>query len=95
MRWDRWTLVTHLLVKESPEHWQGDVEEEHLDHHLYLGNQKFLQQQAGEIMLFLHVMILKQQQQQKNQVSDKHFTVSAITSLADLFFHPVRSKMGS
>jgi len=35
--------VAYLLVEESPEHGQGDVEEQNLQHHLYLGNQKFLE----------------------------------------------------
>lgn len=32
----------HLLVEESPEHGQGDVEEQNLQDHLHLGDQKFL-----------------------------------------------------
>lgn len=36
--------LTYLLVEESPEHGQGDVQEQHLQHHFHLGNQEFLQQ---------------------------------------------------
>lgn len=32
----------HLLVEESPEHGQRDVEEQNLEDHLNLGDQKFL-----------------------------------------------------
>lgn len=34
--------VSYLLVEQSPEHGQRDVEEEHPEDHLHLRNQEFL-----------------------------------------------------
>ena len=35
----------YLLVKKCPEHGKGNVEEENLEHHFDLGDEKFLSQQ--------------------------------------------------
>lgn len=37
----------YLLVEQSPEHGQGDVEEEHPEDHLHLRDQEFLDPAAG------------------------------------------------
>lgn len=41
-------VAVYLLVEESPEHGQRDVEEQHLQHHLHLGNQEFLEPNTGK-----------------------------------------------
>lgn len=43
----------YLLVKESPEHGQRDVEEHHLQNHLDLRDQKFLQPIREEDSAFI------------------------------------------
>lgn len=37
-------FLLYLLVKKRPEHGERDVKEKHLQHHLSLSNQSFLQQ---------------------------------------------------
>lgn len=54
-RGDGW----HLLVKESPEHGQRNVEEQHLEDHLHLRNQEFLEMQGeGENLGFKRLSVL-------------------------------------
>lgn len=49
----------YLLVKESPEHGQGDVKEQNLQHHLHLGNQEFLHQSREDHKNeFLSILLL-------------------------------------
>lgn len=48
----------HLLVKESPEHGQRDVEEHHLQHHLHLGNQKFLENKTGRRIMMSKTLVI-------------------------------------
>lgn len=35
-------ILSHLLIEESPEHWEGDVEHQNSQNHLYLLNQTHL-----------------------------------------------------
>lgn len=47
-------IGSYLLVKESPEHGQRDVEEQHPHHHLHLGNQEFLEPNIKGLEFELH-----------------------------------------
>lgn len=40
---ERWEMTdTYLLIKQGPKHGQRNIEEQHLQHHLYLSDKKFL-----------------------------------------------------
>lgn len=45
--------VSYLLVKQSPEHGQRDVEEEHSEDHLHLRDQEFLVPRSRKKRVFL------------------------------------------